>query len=418
MVRQEQMEHRIVEAISSYHDEILDFTKVLVSIPTENPPGTSYLACVEAMAGKLHDMGLEATVIEVPVAGEQTPPEPDQGRPPYPRYCLLSFYGQGDRTVYFHGHYDVVPASSQAQFCPYVKDGHLFGRGAADMKSGLAAMMWAVKAIKACGIELRGRIGLTFVPDEETGGALGSQYLAEAGLLGQDGMAMFMPEPTGGVIWNANRGAISLRVTVKGKPAHVCTHYEGVNAFEHMLAVGNALLDLKTEVEPRETAFKIEPQAARRSILLLGGRCEGGINFNTVPATCSFTIDRRTNPEEVFETEKQRLFTLFDRLRGEGIDLDVEVLQEGTSASVAEDDPVAQALAGSVEAITGRRAAFEMCPGILETRFYGQQGIPGLAYGPGLLSVSHGPHECVRLKDIYDCAAIYALSAARLLAAQ
>jgi succinyl-diaminopimelate desuccinylase len=406
----------IVDAISSYRDEILDFTKALVSIPTENPPGTSYLACVEAIASKLQEIGLDSTVLEVPDAGEQMPEAPDHGRKSHPRYCLLSFYGEGERTLYFHGHYDVVPASSAAQFRPYVEGGKLFGRGSSDMKGGLAAMIFAVKAIKDCGIELEGRIGLTIVPDEETGGVLGSRYLVDAGLLGEDGIGMLIPEPTSGVIWNANRGAISLRVTVKGKPAHVCMHYQGLNAFEQMLVVANALLELKTEVESRRTGFKIEPEAARSSILLVGGRCEGGTNFNVVPDKCSFTVDRRINPEEDLETEKQRLLMLFERLRQEGIDLEVEILQEGGSAGFSEDDPVAQVLAESVGAITGKSAPFEMCPGFLETRFYAQQGVPGFAYGPGLLSISHGPDEFVRLKDVYDCGAIYALSAVRLLA--
>jgi len=412
----EKVKNTILDAISSYHDEILDFTKALVRIPTENPPGTSYLACVQAIANTLHEIGLDATVLEVPDAAEQMPEAPNQGGEPHPRYCLLSFYGEDERTLYFHGHYDVVPASSAAQFRPYVKGGKLFGRGSSDMKGGLAAMIYAVKAIKACGVELEGRIGLTIVPDEETGGALGSGYLLDAGLLGKDGIGMLMPEPTSGVIWNASRGAISLRVTVKGKPAHVCTHYEGHNAFKRMLVVANALLELKTEVESRRTDFQIEPEAARRSILLVGGRCEGGTNFNVVPGECSFTVDRRVNPEEDLETEKLRLLALFDRLRQEGIDLEVELLQEGESTGFAKNDPVARALGESVRAVTGEPVAFEMCPGFLETRFYAQRGVPGFAYGPGLLAVSHGPDEFVRLKDVYNCAAIYALSALRLLA--
>jgi acetylornithine deacetylase/succinyl-diaminopimelate desuccinylase family protein len=328
----------------------------------------------------------------------------------------MSFYGKGERTLYFHGHYDVVPATNAAQFHPYVKDGNLFGRGSSDMKSGLAAMIYAVKAIKDCGIELNGRIGLTIVPDEETGGAGGSSYLADAGLLGKGGIGMLTPEPTSGVIWNANRGAISLRVTVKGKPAHVGLHYQGVNAFERMLVVANALLELKTEVESRTTEFKIEPEAARRSILLMGGRCEGGSNFNLVPAECSFTVDRRINPEEDFETEKRRLLVLIDKLRQGGIDIAVDIFQEGRAAGFSEDGPVAQALVECVQTITGKTPSFEMCPGLLETRFYAQQGIPAFAYGPGLLSVSHGPNEFVKLKDIHACTAIYALTAARLLA--
>jgi succinyl-diaminopimelate desuccinylase len=374
----------IVNAISSYHDEILEFTQALVSIPTVNPPGRSYLDCVQLLATKLREIGLETTLVRVPGAAGHDSED-------YPRYCLLSFYGQGKRTLWFHGHYDVVPASSEAQFCPRVQSGKLFGRGSSDMKGGLAAMIFAVKAIQACGIELDGRIGLAIVPDEETGGRLGAQHLFDAGLLGRDGIGMFLPEPTDGLVWNACRGAISLRMTVKGKHAHVARQFEGVNAFEQMLIVADTLLALKAEVETRETHFQIHPEAARHSILLLGGTCEGGTSFNSVPDECSFTLDRRTNPEEDFEAEKQRLFDIFDRLRQQGLDLEVEILQEGRASSTLEDDPVARVFADSVVAVTGKPALFEMCPGLLETRFYSLKGIPSLAYGPGLLSVSHGP---------------------------
>ncbi len=284
------------------------------------------------------------------------------------------------------------------------------------MKSGLAAMIYAARALQDCGTPLNGRIGLVFVPDEETAGPRGSRYLAERGLLGQNAVGMLTPEPNGGVVWNANRGAITLRVTVKGKSAHVGRQHEGLNAFERMLEVARALSALKAEVETRTTGFNIAPETARRSILMLGGRTEGGTNFNVVPDRCSFTVDRRINPEEDFEQEKQRLFAVLEAARTGGIDLEVETLQEGRSCGVAEDDPVGQALAHNIAEVTGRAAQFEMCPGLLEIRFYAERGIPAFAYGPGLLTVSHGPNEFVPIDRIVQCAQVYALTAARVLA--
>src|SRR5258707_665996 len=141
-------------------------------------------------------------------------------------------------------------------------------------------MNLAVNAIRDAGVQLNGRIGLVIVPDEETGGARGSDYLARNGLIGAASIGMVLPEPTSGVVWNANRGAITLRITVKGKPAHVGRQHEGVNAFDQMLEAARALRALKAEVEQRATAFHIAPDAVRRSILMLGGRTEGGTNFN------------------------------------------------------------------------------------------------------------------------------------------
>jgi acetylornithine deacetylase/succinyl-diaminopimelate desuccinylase-like protein len=227
---------------------------------------------------------------------------------------------------------------------------------------------------------------------------------------------MLTPEPTSGVVWNANRGALTLRVTARGKPAHVGLQHQGVNAFERMLRVAAALQTLKTEVERRRTRYRVTPEAAAHSILMLGGEVAGGTNFNIVPERCSFTLERRFNPEEDLAAERARLDALFDSLRAQGIDLEVEVLQEGESSGVPDDHPVARTLADTIEGVTGERPAFEMCPGILEIRWYARKGIPAFAYGPGLLEISHGPHEAVEVERIFQHTLIYALAAARLLA--
>lgn len=286
------------------------------------------------------------------------------------------------------------------------------------MKSGLAAMTYAAKAVRDSGAKLNGRIGLVFVPDEETAGPRGSRFLAEQGLLGRGAIGMLTPEPTGSVVWNANRGAITLNVRIKGKSAHVGRQREGVNAFEQMIEVAQALAKLKEEVEQRSTAYEIAPESVRRSILMMGGRCESGSNFNVVPESCSFTIDRRINPEEDLQTEKQRLLGTLEEARKKGIDLEVEILQEGSSSGVPKDSSVGNALARSIREVTGREAKFEMCPGLLEIRFYAERGIPAFAYGPGLLTVSHGSNEFVPIDRIAQCAAIYALTAAELLSAE
>jgi succinyl-diaminopimelate desuccinylase len=393
---------RLAERIDSYRGEILRFTEDLVRVPTENPPGTRYRECAEVLRRELERLGLPAEMIAAPEE----------------RFVVRGIHPAGDMdrpTLYFHGHYDVVPAQSREQFAPAVRKDNLFGRGSADMKGGLAAMIYAVRALAECGVPLRGRVGLTFVPDEETGGRYGSRWLADRGLLGAGGSGMLTAEPTGGVIWNACRGALSLRVQVKGRPAHVGLHYRGVNAFERALPVAQALLALKREVETRRTSYRIAPEGARGSILMLGGEARGGANFNVVPGEFSFTVERRLNPEEDLRQEKARLMDLFDRLRRAGNELEVEVFQEGASAGLPDDSPLARALAASVAEVTGRAAAFEMCPGLLEIRFYAERGVPALAYGPGLLSVSHGPDEFVRLAGLRDCAVVYALTAARLL---
>lgn len=382
----QQVSARLRERLSE--PAMLDLAKRLISIPSENPPGNQYEECACTLSHELERLGFD----DVRREGE----------------CVLASVGTGSRTLYFSGHYDVVPAQSHDQFQPRVEGGNLFGRGSSDMKSGLAAMIHAAAAARHEGLLKFGRIGIVLVPDEETAGPRGSRDLNARGLLGRDGVGMLTPEPTGGVVWNANRGAISLRATMRGKAAHVGRQFEGMNAFERALPAMVRLADIKKEVELRETRCNIAPAAARKSILLLGGRIEGGTNFNVTPDCCSFTVDRRINPEENLEEEGRRLR---DTLEG----FEIETLQQEPAAATSARDPLGVILSRHIKGVAGAEPDFELCPGLLETRFYAARGIPAFAYGPGLLTVSHGPNEFVPIRNIVQCALIYALTAAEML---
>jgi succinyl-diaminopimelate desuccinylase len=408
-----EMLQELKEWASAHEEEMAALAAELVAIDTTNPPGRNYGRCAEFIADKLADFGFSPRLIPVPVeAARRLLAEDD----PLPRVSLLTTYGPEGPRFHFHGHYDVVPAFAPEQFRPHIAGGKLFGRGAADMKGGLASTIYALRAIKELGLPLGGQLCLSVVPDEETGGAAGTGYLFAERHLRPGGRGMLMAESTGGAAWNANRGALSLEVRVRGKSAHVGLAHEGINAFERMVHLANALLALKEQVETRETRFAVEPAEARRSILLLGGRCAGGVNFNVVPESCTFTIDRRFNPEESLAEVKAELLGRLAELE-EIADFAVKILQEGDSAGLAGDAPLARTLAQAAADVLGTAPAFVMCPGLLEIRFFLAHGIPALAYGPGLLSLAHGPDEYVETKALGHYAAIYALVATRVLAA-
>jgi len=392
--------------LREHENEMARLLAELVSIPTENPPGKNYGACAALLEKELRGHGLDCERVAAPNEKKHGGEAP---------VSLLTGYGRGERTLYFHGHYDVVPAQSAEQFRPVRKEHFLFGRGSCDMKGGIVAMLYAILALKECIGQLGGRIELTLVPNEETGGEGGSAWLMAQGRLGRGGIGMLLAEPTSGVVWNANRGAISLRVRVLGKSAHVGLQHQGQNAFERMVRVVQRLQELKQEVEQRTTSLNIGADQARQSILMLGGQSGGGANFNVVPEECWFTIDRRINPEENLEDERGQLIGVLESCRREGIPLEWEVFQEGRSSACGEEEPLGIALGRSARAVTGEGPRFEMCPGLLEIRFYAALGVPAYAYGPGLLSVAHGPNEYVDLRKVTDCAAIYGLTAWEML---
>ena len=387
-----QIAARAVRAIEDDRAAMQELLTALVAIPTENPPATSYRACVDLIESALDGLGLGHERLEIPSPSDA------------PRSAVRAWVGDSGPVLYFHGHYDVVPASTRDQFIPRVEGDTVFGRGSSDMKSGLVSMLYAARALKAAGRPLRGRIGLLFVPDEETGGGYGSAALAALGELGRDAAGMLLPEPTSGAVWHAHRGAVTLEVTVGGRTAHVGLARTGVNALERAMPLLHRLFDYARDLD-----------ASRDSVLLVGGRVDAGTNFNAVPARCTFTIDRRMNPDEDFEAEKRRLFDELDRARRDGADIAVRTIQEGRPAATSEESALARALADSIDEVTGKPATFEICPGLLEIRFYAEQGVPALAYGPGILAVSHGPQEFVKISRMIECAKIYALTALRTL---
>ena len=371
-------------------DEMAALLEELVAIETENPPGRELGRCGRVLHDAMESLGLSPELIELPPSRELEDP------------CIVrGSAGDGPRTVYFHGHFDVVPAQDPAQFLPHRRDGRISGRGSADMKGGLVSMLYGAVAARELGLLGERRIVFHFVCDEETGSEAGSGHLRQAGLIDPDAVAMLTAEPTGGVVWHACRGAITLRVELKGREAHVGQAHLGVNAFEHMTRVAEPLSRLARELLD-----------ARGSMLVVGGASGSGASFNAVPGAAWFSVDRRFNPDEQLDTELARLTdTIAEAAAGAGADVEVEVLQRAASAGTDESHPMALSLADCVEQIEGAVPRFEVCPGTLETRWYAQLEIPAFAYGPGGLDVSHGPHEFVDEAAMRRSAAVYALFA-------
>jgi succinyl-diaminopimelate desuccinylase len=192
--------------IESRADEMAGLLADLVAVDTENPPGRGLGACAAVLRDALDDLGLSPHVIAVPPAGELEDP------------CVVrAVAGDGPRTVYFHGHFDVVPGQRRDQFASRRRDGRVVGRGTADMKGGLVSMAYGAAAARELGLLTGGRIVLHLVCDEETGSTAGSGHLRDSGLIDPAAVAMLTPEPTGGLVWHASRGAITLRVELTGR---------------------------------------------------------------------------------------------------------------------------------------------------------------------------------------------------------
>jgi succinyl-diaminopimelate desuccinylase len=383
-------------------DEMATLLEALVRIPTENPPGRELARCASVLADAMQRLGLSPELIELAPTGTLEGPTIVRGA-----------VGGGDALIYYHGHFDVVPAQSPSQFEPERRDGKISGRGSADMKGGLVSMLYGAAAAQALGLLDGHTIVFHLVCDEETGSAAGSGHLREAELIDPEAVAMLTAEPTGGVVWHACRGAITLRVRTHGREAHVGYVHRGINAFEHMIRIAEPLTTLSHELLEKRTSFPVETEEAGGSMLVVGGQAGAGAGFNAVPGSAWFSIDRRFNPEEDLDEELERLTDMIAAAAdAAGAKIDIDVLQRQPSGSTDQDHPAAQVLAHCIDAVEGAAPAFQLCPGVLDTRWYTQLGIPAFAYGGGRLEISHGPDEHIDEAAMRRCAAVYALFAA------
>ena len=306
-------------------DEMATLLEQLVAIDTENPPGRGLGRCGRFLHHALERLDLAPELIELAPSRELEDP------------CVVrAGVGDGPGTIYFHGHFDVVPAQDPGQFRPRRHDGRITGRGTADMKGGLVSMLYGALAARALGLLGDRRIVLHFVCDEETGSVAGSGHLRDAGLIDAGAVAMLTAEPTGGVIWHACRGAITLRVRTSGREAHVGYVHQGINAFEHMIRIAEPLTRLSHELLDKRTSFPVESEEAAGSMLVVGGQAGAGAGFNAVPGSAWFSIDRRFNPEEELEQELARLTGLIHAAaEAAGAEVAIDVLQEHRAASAS-----------------------------------------------------------------------------------
>jgi len=298
------------EYINSNKNELFHLLKTFVSIPTQNPPGTNYRAMVECFQQQLRLYGFQCRVIRVPDKELRN----QLGTTLYPRPIFLGRWNtKSSKTLHFNGHYDVVaPSVGKWQIPPYsarIKGDYLYGRGSSDMKGAIAAFMFAMKAVKECGIKPQTNIEISCVPDEEIGGELGAGYLCKSAFIQPD----FVVIGEGGrnnELGYGHRGAVWVEVTVKGKAAHSMAPEKGINAFEQMSLLvhyikktTDKLLNQKARIYITEGGIVIKPT------LTMGGRFHGVDNaiINTIPERATFTLDRRTTPSESVDRVEEEI---------------------------------------------------------------------------------------------------------------
>jgi succinyl-diaminopimelate desuccinylase len=326
--------------------------------------------------------------------------------------------------VHLNGHFDVVPAGSGWTVDPFagiVRDGRIYGRGACDMKAGLAAAVYAAEAIRRADVALTGTLQISGTVDEESGGFAGVAYLAERKRLSHEDVDyVIIPEPLNvDRVCIGHRGVYWFELETRGRMAHGSMPFLGVSAIEHMtLVLEHLRKDLTPSLQTRTTSMPVVPAAARHATLninaIAGGQSVDGHQTPCVADVCRAVFDRRFLPEERFEAVKAEVEALIERAAAEipGLQLILRDLMVVHPVQTPAASPLIRTLERRIADVLGRQAVQVASPGTYDHKHVDRIG--GIkhcvAYGPGILDLAHQPDEWCAIDDLINATKVLALT--------
>ena len=415
----------VFKTIDERREELVDLTRQLIQFPTVNPPGEAYRPCAEFIGRRLAARGFSIDYVHA----EGTPGDNER----YPRINVIA-RREGmapGPCVHFNSHIDVVQTGSRWTVDPFagvVKDGKLFGRGACDMKGGLAASIVAVEALIDSGADLPGVLEISGTVDEESGGYGGVHYLAERGWFTPPRVDhVIIPEPLNvDRVCIGHRGVWWAEIETLGRIAHGSMPFLGDCAVRHMHAVIDRFeQDLYPKLAARYTEMPVVPSGARHSTLNInsihGGQAEqhSGFPAACVPDSCRMVIDRRLLIEESIDSVKAEVVALLNQLVEDraGFTYRIRDIFEVKPTMADRHGPVASATAAAIRRVIGRDPEFICSPGTYDQKHIDRVGKlkECIAYGPGILDLAHQPDEYVLIDDMVASSKVMALAAWSLL---
>ncbi len=383
-----------MERIEIDETDVKLLTQQLIKIKSVNPPG-DVEECAGFIADWFSECGIEADIVkENGVAN------------------VVARYGKkGGKKLLWNGHFDVVPAGLNWTVDPFEaveKDGYIIGRGAGDMKSGVAAMMISLKHLKENNIELDGEIEFWGIGDEETGSVNGTKMLLKK--LGAEYDGAVSSEPTDFYIENAQRGLRWIEIKISGSACHAGRPHIGKNAVEHSSIVIDALKKINFDVW--NEIFENQLQQPSLSVTII----KGGRQTNIVPEECVLTIDRRMLPGETEEKVLAQIQKAIDSVKTEGFSITLSQVNQGWDPFITEqDDPVVNSIRNAYKSVIGEEPNFRGKGGCTDASHIFHAGIPVVILGPGDANESHTADEKVSIKRLGQSAEIYACSAIEFL---
>ena len=377
-------------------DDVRHLLTKLIRSRSLNPPG-DVRECAGLIAEELRKRNLPSEIIEE--------------KPGVANVVSLLQGQAGGKTMVWNGHFDVVPAGENWEFDPFggeFRDGYIYGRGSSDMKSGLAAMIVALDALKKAQAPFKGRIVFQAVGDEETGSEGGTMLMIRK-KIGAEAAFAIVSEPTNLQISIGNRGLRWIEVTVKGRASHAGRPHLGANALQAAARMISGLE--KLDFKARHPLFEIPTPSLSVTMM------QAGTKINIIPERCTFAIDRRMIPGETSETVRREIEEVVRQNLSTGISAEIRITHEGWEPYAL--DPASSLVAGlsrAVQEVVGEAPRLKGKAGCTDaSHLVHKAGIPTVCFGPGLEDTAHTANERVALEKVVQAAKIYARAAMILL---
>ncbi len=415
-----QQKQKLVDSVESLRGDILDLTMKLV----EQPSTLGQLAgVVDVMEAQLSALGYPPQ--RIAIRDEDLTSHPGFAPGPWDYsggndnlVAVRPADAVGGRSALFNGHLDVVSAEprdkwSKDPYQPYIKEGWLYGRGSGDMKSGVAAMTYAVKAIDKAGFGLKAPVTLETVVDEECCGNGALRCL----LAGYDADAVLIPEPFGPTLYMAQVGVLWFKITIHGKAVHVLSAEAGANAIEKSFPLITALRSFEEELNQEN--IPAEYAGISHPLNLNIGIFTSGDWPSTVPSKAELHGRMSYFPGMAYADIAQRIREVIHQVARH----DEWLCENPPSVDfygfrsdghiVSADQPALRTLASCHQDLSGELPKEYISTCTTDLRAFHHFGrSQHTCFGPVAKSI-HGVDECVEIESIIHTAKVYALFLAK-----
>lgn len=394
-------EKNIIEMIED--EEVAALLQSLIQDRSDYPPGDTR-GVINTLKGFIKDAGVD---FEILAKKEHQP-------------SLIASFGtsRSEKRLVYHAHVDTVPAGDLEEwtkdpFDAEIEDGLIYGRGAGDDKGSVAAQIMALVTLARANVPLNGTLQIAAVADEESGGDAGTRWLREQGKISPD--FLVVGEQTNNRVAIAERVACGIDLTIFGESAHGAMTWEGENAIIKMAGVIQWLKSQLLDQFPEDKHPYLPPPT------LNIGKITGGIQWSIVPAKCKIEMDRRLLPGETRAEAMEEIRQLLDKYHDEVEEIRYELFTTGDVApniNTPADDPFVELSNKTLSDICGEQRELTGYVQTSDGRWFADDGIPIIIFGPSNPEVGHSADEYVSQEQLTEAAQFYTLLAMRQLGTQ